>query len=146
MAGGAKLKILPQVSGSGYYSYSPVLRQYGTEQSIQAVIDVCKQRVWNKEVAEVGVGDISFENGGPMPPHVSHTDGTCVDIRPFRKDKKYAPVTIQDGDYDREATRSLVAVLRAHKNVKKVLFNDSQIQGVTSWPGHDNHLHVIMQK
>jgi len=104
------------------------------------------QRVWNHEAAEVGLGDISFENGGPMPPHVSHTDGTCVDLRPFRKDKKHAPVNIQDPDYDRDATRSLVAVLRAHQNVKQILFNDNEIQGVTSWPGHDNHLHVIMRK
>jgi murein endopeptidase len=94
----------------------------------------------------VGIGDISFASGGPMPPHSSHKDGRCIDIRPLRKDRRDVPVTIQDPAYDREATRALVASLRSHKNTKKILFNDTQIIGVTPWAGHDNHLHVIMSE
>jgi conjugal transfer mating pair stabilization protein TraG len=108
-------------------------------------MDVSRQRLWNIEAAPVGIGDMSFEHGGPMAPHNSHQDGRCVDIRPLRSDKRNSPVTISDAHYDRESTRALVVALLAHGNVCKILFNDHQISGVIPWAGHDNHFHVIMK-
>ena len=137
--------LLPQMSGTGYYAYSPMPRQYATEITIRTIADLCTQRRWNGVIHQVGIGDMSFVSGGPMPPHVSHTDGKCVDIRPLRKDGQNLPVTVSDPQYDRDATRLLVSAFLAHKNVKKILFNDPQILGVTPWPGHDNHLHVVMR-
>src|SRR5207245_7162602 len=45
---------------------------------------------------EIGIGDMSFRSGGAMPPHVSHTDGRCIDIRPLRTDGAAGPVQITD--------------------------------------------------
>jgi len=39
-----------------------------------------------------------------------------------------------------------VELFRAETNFKSILFNDSQIAGVTPWEGHDNHLHVSMKQ
>ena len=81
-----------------------------------------------------------------MPPHVSHRDGKEVDIRPMRTDRLSAPVNIHDAHYDRAATARLVALLLAEPNVHRILFNDQKIAGVMRWAGHDNHLHVKMNR
>lgn len=140
--GGSSLTQLQ--SGSGYYSYEPNNRQFGTTQTIKAIQEVASTFSFNKQ-PQIGIGDISFANGGTMPPHHSHQHGTSVDIRPFRKDRSHAPITITDAQYDRETTRLLVQSLLAHRNVKSILFNDTQISGVQSYPGHHNHLHVNME-
>jgi len=137
---------LPQVCGKGYYSYENGNRQYGTAATIQALIDVAVTFVHNQPGVEIGIGDISLAPGGPISGHQSHQQGTNVDIRPFRSDREHKPVTYQDAKYDREQTRLLVQSLLAHRNVRSILFNDAQIRGVQSWPGHDNHLHVNMKE
>ena len=140
-----QLQLLPQVSNNGYYSYSPAARQYGTSATIQAIVDVCRTFRLNMPDVVIGVGDISFKAGGPMPPHASHKDGRQVDIRPLRADRKRLPVDISDAQYSRELTRLLVEALQAHDNVTGILFNDTAIKGVTKWAGHNNHLHVKMK-
>jgi len=80
-----------------------------------------------------------------MHPHKTHKHGVNVDIRPLRKDKKSLPTSIGHLDYSRELTKALVTCLLSDPNVKAILFNDMQIKGVKSWPGHDNHLHVTMK-
>lgn len=137
---------LPQMSGFGYYSYSDALRQFGTSKAIQTVKDVAGQLRSNLPNVLLGIGDISFANGGTMQPHHTHRDGREIDIRPLRKDKKHLPVTIFDVNYSRDLTKLLVENLLTHSNVKSILFNDSQIKGVTPWPGHDNHLHVHIKE
>jgi peptidoglycan hydrolase-like protein with peptidoglycan-binding domain len=141
-----ELVLLTQICGLGYYSYSAVNRQYGTKNCLQALRDVGGQFRRNLSDVEIGVGDISFQHGGYMSPHQSHQYGRNVDIRPLRKDKKHLPVTINDSSYSRDWTKLLVECLRAHRNVKSILFNDTNISGVTSWAGHDNHLHVSMKE
>jgi penicillin-insensitive murein DD-endopeptidase len=137
---------LPQPNDdSGYYRYSAAARQHGTPATIQAIRDICGSIAWNDAKLVVGVGDLSFVGGGTMAPHASHTDGKCVDVRPLRKDRQAAPVKISDATYDREATRVVIASFLAHRNVKKILFNDALISGVIPWAGHDNHFHVIMK-
>ncbi len=140
------LVLLPQVSGLGYYCYSPASHQYGSPDCIQAVQEVCGQFRRNLPELEIGVGDISLAQGGHMSPHQSHQQGLHLDVRPLRKDKRNSPVTISDPQYSRESTTLLVKSLRAHRNVKSILFNDSQITSVSSWSGHDNHLHVTMKE
>jgi hypothetical protein len=137
---------LPQVGGNGYYSYEPANRQFGTPATIKALQDVAATFRYNMPDTEIGIGDISFAQGGTMSPHESHKHGRHVDIRPFRKDKAHQPVTITDAQYDRETTRLLVQSLLAHRNVKGILFNDAQIQGVQYYQGHHNHLHVKMKE
>jgi murein endopeptidase len=136
--------LLPQISGAGFYAYSAVLRQYGTAATIQTLRDVGQSIAWNDSSLTFGIGDLSFVDGGAMAPHASHKDGKCVDVRPLRKDRQRTPVNIHDSQYDRDGTRLVIASFLAHRNVKRILFNDVQIHGVTPWAGHDNHFHVIM--
>jgi hypothetical protein len=146
VAGVIQLLQLPQVSGFGYYSYSPASRQFGTNAAISALQEIAFTFLPNLPAVQIGIGDISLSQGGPMDPHHSHQKGRDADIRPLRKDQGLQPVTIVDPQYDRELTRLMVASFLSHENVRQILFNDSAIHGVTPWPGHDNHLHVSMKK
>jgi putative peptidoglycan binding protein len=149
----AKLKIrrsgyslLPQVSGNGYYPYSSMDRQFGTQSTIAALIRICQNFVKKYPDLQVAIGDMSFANGSVMHPHKTHRNGRNADIRPLRKDGKMLPVSINDAEYSRERTKALVEIIEADINFKSVLFNDSAIAGVTHWEGHDNHLHVSMKE
>lgn len=130
------------VAGAGYYTYSPSIRQYATFETIEVILDVALEQSLNRPDAPIGVGDMSFEHGGLMQPHHSHQHGRSIDIRPLRKDRHRAPTNINEDSYDQEATRLLVEALLAHRNVKRILFNDTKIKGVHTFPGHDNHLHI----
>src|SRR5262245_7635027 len=111
--------------GSGYYRYEPNGRedprrfQFGTYETIRSVLEI--GRYWASAFpdAPLGIGDISFFLGGTMGHrHQTHRDGRCVDVRPIRKDRAKAAVTIADkAAYDREATRLLAQVLRSHRSV-----------------------------
>jgi hypothetical protein len=136
---------LPQAGGFGYYSYSPGNRQYGTSHAIQTLRDVADTFRLNTPVMLIGIGDISFANGGHMDPHVTHQHGTNADIRPLRTDNKQLPVTITDATYSSEKTKILAQSLLAHKNVRRILFNDTTIPGVHFFAGHHNHMHVEMR-
>jgi hypothetical protein len=151
------LEQLPQTLGRGYYSYAVgPHRQFGTPQTIKTLERVAgifffKMKYnepaipGNRPYREIGIGELSFAKGGPMPPHKEHRWGTEVDIRPLRKDGKRLPVKITDTQqYDREATRILVDSLRSHLNVATILFDDRKIKGVQWVGGHGNHLHVHM--
>lgn len=139
-------KQLPQVdpgnNQEGYYSYSEARKQWGTPKTIRMLQDVAQTFHNARPDLRIGIGDISFRDGSPMPPHTSHRSGRNIDIRPLRRDGKQSPVTITDPKYDRQATRLLVQILFAQPIVKKILFNDSEIEGVRPFPGHHNHLHV----
>ena len=140
------LVLLPQLCGGGYYSYSSADRQYGTAACIKALREIVAEFHKANPTVEVGIGDISMAQGGVMSGHASHRTGTNIDIRPLRSDKRNAPVTISDPNYSRDLTKALVKIVVAHRNVKGVLFNDTQISGVTRYAGHDNHLHVSMRE
>jgi len=138
--------LLPQVRSDGYYSYSPVQRQYGTPATVKTLVSVCKKFALKYPGVSVAIGDMSFTDGASMSPHKSHRSGRDADIRPVRTDGKMLPVTYTDSNYSRERTAALVALLQAERNVKSILFNDSHIVGVKHWAGHDNHLHVSMKE
>lgn len=133
-------KQLPR-TGSGYYTYSGGVNQWGTKKTIDSITKAASAMKSTHQL-EIAIGDISLEKGGKMPKHGSHKLGVDVDIRPLRLDRKRDPVTCKDKQYDREATRKLVAILKKDSNLKKILFNDSKLTGVEFYPGHENHLHV----
>jgi peptidoglycan hydrolase-like protein with peptidoglycan-binding domain len=141
-----KLIQLPQMCGLGYYSYSTEDRQFGTEVTIQTILDVGRSFRFNMPAVEIGIGDMSFALGGHMSPHTTHQDGKQVDIRPLRTDGMRLPCAYQNSVYSREYTTLLAKSFLAHRNVRQILFNDSKIPGVHYFQGHDNHLHVIMYK
>ncbi|XXT21218.1 penicillin-insensitive murein endopeptidase [Sorangium sp. So ce429] len=126
--------------GDNLYLYVPKDRGWGTPATIQSIRSLAAAMA--PHGIEIAVGDISFAQGGKMPPHGSHTRGVDVDIRPQREDGQRAPVTITDPQYSRGRTRLVVEALRADPNLKSILFNDEEIEGVKPYPGHHNHLHV----
>jgi hypothetical protein len=140
------LVLLPQTCGCGYYSYSELEKQYGTTATIETVTSVCRSMMSKYPQYPIGVGDVSYVDGRDFPPHKSHRRGTDVDIRPLRKDGKRLPVSISSESYSREHTKALVETMRGHLNVGTIIFNDASIPGVTSWSGHDNHLHIKMKQ
>ena len=80
-----------------------------------------------------------------MKGHVGHAKGLEVDIRLMRNDGKLAGTDYRSKPYSRELTQDLVNALRNHPNVVKILFNDPNVQGVQYYPGHDDHLHVLVR-
>jgi peptidoglycan hydrolase-like protein with peptidoglycan-binding domain len=97
----------------------------------------------------VAVGDISFEHGGNIPGHATHEVGLDIDLRLIRKagNQCLYGTTFRLSSYDRAATRILIQAIRAAAplHVKLIYFNDPVLisEGLTtSYPGHDDHLHV----
>lgn len=129
--------------GRGYYSYSAPDRQYGTDAMLRLVVDVGS--VLSRSGLAVGVGDISLQQGGRMPPHSTHQSGRNADLRPLRVDNAQGPTSIGDPTYSRASTKILVEALLADSSVKRILFNDTEIPGVRSYTGHHNHLHVELR-
>lgn len=134
---------LPQTGGIGYYSYSVAAEQFGTVETIKTLQEVAEQFHAARPDLLIGIGDISFRDGHKMPPHKSHINGRNIDVRPLRKDGAKLPVEFTDKQkYDREATRLMAKLFLEHPNVKKIFFNDPNIEGVKPLAGHHNHLHV----
>lgn len=127
-------------NAADYYCYANQDRRWGTPSTIQSVRNLAAALFRNGIV--IGIGELSFANGGRMPPHASHRRGIDVDIRPQRTDSARAPVNIRDPAYDRDRTRLVVQQLRRDENLALILFNDNKIEGVRFWEGHENHLHV----
>ncbi len=142
-ADGLVLRQLTQGGHSGFYSYSTAERQHGTDELLRVLL--ASAAVLKQEGREVGIGDLSFAQGGEMPPHKTHRAGKDVDLRPVRAGGTRGPTSVSEATYDREGTRVLVEALRAQAGVRSILFNDSDIAGVKSFPGHHNHLHVSLR-
>ena len=153
-AGGGTLRRLNQeplvqlATGLGYYSYSAGSRQWGTRATIDALGELGRQFFVNNPTTLMGIGDISFEFGGSMPPHGSHQAGRHIDLRPLRLDRAQVRVDYTDtANYDQANTKLLIELFLSHSNVKNILFNDpviSALERVTWHTGHDNHFHVTM--
>jgi murein endopeptidase len=131
-------------AGSGRYSYEAASNQWGTSATIQRIATLGNK--WATQFPNrprLGIGDISLQQGGPMPGHTSgHQQGKNVDIRPVRNDGQEAAVTWQNSAYSQQFTQDLVDKIREDPNVQNIYFNDPNISGVQPLAGHDNHLHV----
>jgi hypothetical protein len=126
--------------GEGYYIYASRDKQWGTPATVQSVRTLAANL--KKAGIEIGIGNMSYANGGKMEPHKSHRRGIDVDIRPLRTDGTRQPVVITDAAYSRDSTRKVVEELHKDANLEYIFFNDKNIEGVREWPGHNNHLHV----
>jgi len=134
--------LVPYRDGQGLYVKTSGSKSlFGTPKTI-ASVEKLARKVAENLGANLGLVDLSYESGGAHPDHKSHRRGIDVDIRPLRKDKRNEPVTIADAAYSRELTSLMVKYLREDSNLQLILFNDTQIPGVTWASGHDNHLHV----
>jgi murein endopeptidase len=99
----------------------------------------------------VAIGDVSFEHGGDIPGHQTHEVGLDADIRPMRKANNQCSFGTRwnVSAYDRAATRALIHAIRAATpaHLQFILFNDPVLiaEGLTTrYPGHDDHLHVML--
>ena len=132
-------------SGSGFECYGPTEKRYGRSEVIQAINHVCAE--WARAFPtgpRIGVGNLSFAGGGVMPPHVSHQQGTDVDLAPIASTEEEIALTWDHPKYSRQRTQQLVDLIRNNPilGVRTILFNDPDVTGVEPWAGHDNHLHV----
>lgn len=132
-------------SGSGFKCYGPTEKRYGRSEVIQTINHVCTE--WAKAFPtgpRIGVGNLSLAGGGVMPPHVSHQQGTDVDLALIASTEEEIALTWEHPKYSRQRTQQLVDLIRNNPilGIRTILFNDPDVTGVTPWAGHDNHLHV----
>ncbi|MHC4831458.1 MAG: penicillin-insensitive murein endopeptidase, partial [Planctomycetota bacterium] len=126
-------------SAPGLYSYTVPSRRWGRDYFMYGVLRVGQD--WSTTGRpRMGTGDISFANGGPISGHVSHQKGVDIDVRPVCGNERAC--TRFSSDYSRTGTRTLIGLFRQHTPIKLILFNDTAISGVTTWPNHDNHFHA----
>jgi len=130
-------------SGLGFYTYGPSHKRFGTAQTI-AAIKAIADTYFDETGLRIGVGNISVDGGGSVPPHKDHKRGLDVDFRPLRKDGLAEPTTVTASSYSRGRTRRLVEIIRSNPvlGVRTILFNDAAVPGVSPASGHHNHLHV----
>ncbi|MCO5165604.1 MAG: penicillin-insensitive murein endopeptidase [Planctomycetes bacterium] len=128
-------------SGSGYYGYRGANARWGQPRLVYG-IERIGRRFAGANAGDMGVGDLSLQNGGPIPGHKSHQVGIDVDVRPVRTDKARQPVTINDKEYSQQHTRTLIGLFQSELQIALILFNDSKIPGVRHWPNHHNHFHA----
>ena len=127
-------------SGAGFTSYTVASKRWGKPALVYAIERTGS--AWAQQrMPRFGVGNLSRENGGRLPPHDSHRRGEDVDVRPMRTSGE-GPVTIHQRAYSRTRTAQLIAAIRQRVAVEQVLFNDRRISGVRYWRGHDNHVHL----
>lgn len=142
---------LPRATGGPYYSYAARRRQFGRQRTIRALLRACALFSSQYPLIKVGIGDISLEDGAPIPAahgpvgavaHKAHRKGLNVDVRPCRIDGSHGRTSFRDATYSRECTQALVDALLAQPEIVKVYFNDPSVRGVKPLKGHDDHLHV----
>jgi hypothetical protein len=134
-------RLIALTQARGWYSYSQPERQFGTQAMVDVLLDVAARL--HRAGLEYGVGDMSFEQGGAITPHKTHTAGKNADLRPIRTDNAHGPTSVGDPSYSRDSTRVLVEALRANSAVNQILFSDEpNIEGVKNFAGHHNHLHI----
>lgn len=96
-------------------------------------------------------GDISHGTKALFNGHREHTNGECVDIRPFNKGSfRDAGRTVSSNDYDREKTTEFLKM--AKKMGADVRFSDRKLMNENkdldiAWGGssHANHIHVCFK-
>ncbi len=136
--------LLPK-GGEGFLAYASAGKRFGTANTIENVERLSE--AFKATTGKIlGIGEIAVKGGGNFGSHKEHGGGTSVDIRPVRQDGSGAPVTFRDlKNYDQDATRKLVQLIKSENPGAIVLFNDPQLikEGLTRRAkGHDNHLHA----
>ena len=131
--------------GKGFYCYGPEQKRYGLPEVVRAIARISEQ--WQQTYPQgprIGVGNISLQGGGVMPPHKSHQKGIDIDLRLVASTAREIGMTWRSPEYSRERTQALVNLIRNNSglNVRTILFNDPNVKGVAPWEGHEDHLHV----
>lgn len=122
---------------------------FGTSWLAETILDIAKTyqinyRNANPSAAPFAMNDVSQPHGGDTPDHSGHETGLMCDVLLPRKGGKFGGIYWWSAEYDRDATRALLKVIRAHKLVRAVFFNDSKLraEGLCTFArGHDHHIH-----
>jgi hypothetical protein len=80
--------------------------------------------------------------------HATHYRGTCVDIRPLRKDSDFKPTNIRSKEYDVNKTIDFVKLAMEYGATKR-FFNDRRLikmELTERQPGHDDHIHICFEE
>ena len=142
------------VEGPNWVTWNPVTdsvpnaphRLYGNERTIRTLLSVIEAyRAANPRAPRVVVGDISFEDGGPMDAHVSHQNGLDVDIYyPRRDDTLRAPRSSEA--IDRRLAQDLLDRFIAAGAHMVFVGYRTDLRGpdevVVPYPNHEDHMHV----
>lgn len=113
--------------------------------SLCAFMEVLKkfQRECREPGCQVQFGDLFHK--ASWGKHASHGDGTCIDIRPFRRNSDTdAALHYESRNYDREKTQRFIHILR-EAGGRPIYFNDPGIRGIGRVEGHGNHIHVCFK-
>lgn len=132
-----------RASGTGYYTYYTPSRKWGKPNVIYGIMRV-GQRLSQGGLPQLGVGDISAENGGRISGHASHQRGVDVDCRLMYSDRVNRAGTISHPQYSSAWTTTAIRLFRAEIPTNLVLFNDRSVirAGLSrNWPNHANHFH-----
>ncbi|MDF1665918.1 MAG: penicillin-insensitive murein endopeptidase [Planctomycetota bacterium] len=130
-------------SGPGYFGYYSANRRWGTPTFIYGIQRVARRfKTANPSAPRLGVGDISYMNGGKMSGHASHQKGVDGDFRPLKNNGTEGRVTIFQSTYSRSLSQKMFDLFDQELRIKYIFFNDKNTRHTTPWPNHDNHFHV----
>ncbi len=133
----------PATDGSYHVSVGPNDdRHWGRPETVHLLVQVARE--WHKRhgsKAVLEIGDISRRDGSEFPPHVTHRDGLNIDVTT-------SPANICHKDHEDQELSLELARLFFHYGATEILYNGKYVQrmqpGVTEWPKHDDHFHVIV--
>lgn len=151
---------------------------WATPDALCSLIEVAS--MWRENCSGPGctlqIGDMGFPtptrmaNGKDALGHLQHSDGSCIDMRPFRKDQTMEGVNLDHNpqDYDHGRTQEFMNLL-LKAGATPVYFNDPKIsrssspgrkrqtcdlvnskndekKGVFNCEGHSHHIHFCFRK
>ena len=117
---------LPE-EGPGFERYGKEKLSFGNKSTLETILEVGKEL--EKKQLVMSVGNISKKGGGHVHGHVSHKTGKDVDFRLISKsgDSK-TPISINNSNYCREKTITLIDSFIQKGNVEVIFFDDKQVQ------------------
>lgn len=100
-----------------------------------------------KHLKKSGSPSNAVVGGKDILGHATHYKGTCVDIRPLRKDSDFKPTNIRSKEYDVNKTIDFVKLAMEYGATKRY-FNDRRLikmELTERQQGHDDHIHICFE-
>lgn len=146
-------------NNTGYYHFlgtDPVDTDDWSTLKLVQVIEAGGRRWQQNYNFNFGFGDMSLQNGGAFPDHVSHQNGLDVDMRYIRTDGQQLALDIAENPqlYDAQATVDLMNFLIQEGDyIVTHIFVDTNYARIGNksgnvlhhLTGHTNHFHVRIQ-
>ena len=154
--------------GSGYYlGLKANRRHWGQAFLILFLIELGQRWASLQSKHPFGIGDIANENGSLVTGHISHTQGTAVDLYIIHKDRLKRDngsnaITWNEKAYDRDRTLQFVKLIKVFSlryGMMQILYNDPYVikeaNKLGGWPlvtddsktehskdQHHDHIHI----